>query len=432
MSESIKYSLLFVDDESNILSSLNRLFRPEGFNVYLASSGQEGLDILQKENIDVIVSDMRMPEMDGAQFLEQAYKKWPKTVRLLLTGYSDVNETVSAINKGKIFQYINKPWDDSEIVFTVKTAIDYKQLQDERDSLLVLSKQQNGQLKELNKNLDNKVNIRTKELHQAMEKLVEANDTLKKHYISTLNIFTNLIEMRLGTAPGYYRRVADLARNLSIDAHIDKNGVQNITFAALLMDIGKVGFTDELLNTPYEDISLIEQKQYEKHPVIGEATLTVLEPFAEAARIIRNYTENYNGTGYPDKLKSKQIPIGSRIIALASDYEALITGTSVKRKLTPKEAMEYISRYRGKKYDGSLIDILFPQISKRESQAKNKILIAGTGELKIGMVLMKELILSNGMLLLEKGQKLDDRIIKKMRAIENSMGEKFKIHVSET
>lgn len=102
-------TLLFVDDEPSILSALRRLFRPHGYRILIAESGAAGLAILEQEAVDLIISDMRMPEMDGATFLKQARSRWPGTVRILLTGYADVTSTVAAINEGEIYRYIAKP-----------------------------------------------------------------------------------------------------------------------------------------------------------------------------------------------------------------------------------------------------------------------------------------------------------------------------------
>jgi response regulator RpfG family c-di-GMP phosphodiesterase len=99
-------TLLCVDDEPNILSSLRRLFRPAGYRVLLAESGAQGLEVLEKEAVDLVISDMRMPEMNGAQFLAQVRARWPDTMRLLLTGYSDIQSIQDAINCGEIYRYI--------------------------------------------------------------------------------------------------------------------------------------------------------------------------------------------------------------------------------------------------------------------------------------------------------------------------------------
>ena len=109
-------TLLCVDDEANIVSALERLLRPHGYRVLRAQSGAEGLSILAQEAVDLVISDMRMPEMDGAQFLEQVRARWPECVRILLTGYADVDSTVAAINKGEIYRYLAKPWNDQEVL----------------------------------------------------------------------------------------------------------------------------------------------------------------------------------------------------------------------------------------------------------------------------------------------------------------------------
>src|SRR4051812_37468979 len=101
--------ILFVDDEANILSSLRRLFRTQGYQIMTADSGAAGLQMLATEPVDLVISDMRMPEMNGAQFLEHVRGKWPQTIRMLLTGYADIQSILDAINRGEIYRYITKP-----------------------------------------------------------------------------------------------------------------------------------------------------------------------------------------------------------------------------------------------------------------------------------------------------------------------------------
>ncbi|MBU4228810.1 MAG: response regulator, partial [Proteobacteria bacterium] len=112
-----KGKILFVDDEENILRSLQRLFMDEEIEVFTASSGAKGLEILARETeVGVIVSDQRMPEMTGVDFLEKSKAISPQSIRILLTGYADVNAAIDAINRGGTFRYLNKPWNDDELV----------------------------------------------------------------------------------------------------------------------------------------------------------------------------------------------------------------------------------------------------------------------------------------------------------------------------
>lgn len=115
--------VLFVDDEKSILVALRRLCRNTGWDIYTAESGDEGLAIINEHAIDLVVSDMRMPKMNGAEFLEQVVERSPSTVRILLTGYSEVTATLAAIDKGKIFCHCTKPWDNDEFREILNEAI---------------------------------------------------------------------------------------------------------------------------------------------------------------------------------------------------------------------------------------------------------------------------------------------------------------------
>ena len=132
-------TLLLVDDEPSILSALRRLLRPTGHTVLTATSGAEGLTLLATQEVALVVSDMRMPGMDGAQFLEQVRAQWPDTVRLLLTGYADMTSTIDAINRGEIFRYVTKPWVDSDMLLTLRQGLERKALEADKRRLEALT-----------------------------------------------------------------------------------------------------------------------------------------------------------------------------------------------------------------------------------------------------------------------------------------------------
>ena len=154
-------NLLCVDDEPNVLKALNRLFHAADYRIHLAENGEAGLKILQQHPIDLIISDMRMPKMDGAEFLTKAAENWPETVRILLTGYADITATIAAVNQGKIYSYCSKPWEDTELKTLVQNALEQKALREERLRLFATIHQQNQQLNALNASLEEKVEKRT-------------------------------------------------------------------------------------------------------------------------------------------------------------------------------------------------------------------------------------------------------------------------------
>lgn len=154
----LKYShtLLLVDDELSILKSLKRLLRKEKHQILTATNGREALDVLAHtdEDVSLIISDQRMPEMTGAQFLAQAVNIAPDSVRFLLTGYADLNAVADAVNKGKIHRYITKPWNDDEINELIHMALSQVELRKENKRLTELTERQNSELAELNKDLE--------------------------------------------------------------------------------------------------------------------------------------------------------------------------------------------------------------------------------------------------------------------------------------
>lgn len=128
-----KIKVLYVDDEEHNLMSFKATFRIK-YKVHTALSGEEAIKILDSEPIDIIITDQRMPNMTGVQFLESILDKHPDPMRILLTGYADLNAVIDAVNKGKIFHYLTKPWNEEELDMTILRAYDiYKLRKDEKE-----------------------------------------------------------------------------------------------------------------------------------------------------------------------------------------------------------------------------------------------------------------------------------------------------------
>ncbi len=165
-------TILCVDDEKNVLKALRRLFYEENYDILLAESGKEGLAILEEHgNVDLIISDYRMPEMNGVDFLREVYKKCPDTIRIVLSGYADTAAVVEAVNLGHIYKFIPKPWNDEEVLATVRSGLETRALRKQNDSLSQELKTKNEELEKLNQellsvneNLESLVEKRTEEL----------------------------------------------------------------------------------------------------------------------------------------------------------------------------------------------------------------------------------------------------------------------------
>ncbi|MCW7753242.1 response regulator [Desulfobotulus sp. H1] len=156
--------ILCVDDEIGILHSLKRLLRKEIYRVLTASSGQEALTILESEHVHVIISDERMPDMTGTELFSVILKKWPDIIRIILTGYADVDTISDAINKGHIYKFILKPWNDQNLRLEIRQALDQYALTRTNRKLQQTILEQNQILKNSNANLERAVRERTREL----------------------------------------------------------------------------------------------------------------------------------------------------------------------------------------------------------------------------------------------------------------------------
>lgn len=401
------WRVLCVDDEQNILSSLRRLFRPVGYQILVAGSGAEGLQLLQEEAVDLVISDMRMPEMDGAQFLEIVRQRWPDTIRILLTGYADIASTVDAINKGEIYRYISKPWNDSDLLMVVHHALEAKALQREKERLEALTIAQNEALKDLNANLELKVMERTLELRQA-------HDQLKTSFLTSIKVFANLIELRGPALAGHSRRVADLARKIATIMKLNAGECQDIFLAGLLHDIGKIGLPDALLAKPVPNLTGEELGLYRKHAVKGEQALMALAELRGAAKIVRCHHERFDGQGFPDGLSGLAIPIGARILAVANDFDGLQIGTLSMRRLHADDARKLIVESRGRRYDPAVVDALMQATGGMEPESAAEEQVAAA-HLQPGMVLSRDLLSRDGVLLLAADHVLDASLIRQIR-----------------
>ena len=422
-------TILCVDDEPNILSALRRLFRGQGYEVLTEESARAGLAVLAARKVDLVISDMRMPEMDGVQFLEQARTLCPETVRLLLTGNADVGQIVGAVNRGEIYRYITKPWDDHEMTLVVRHALERQALEGERRRLEALAADQNEQLRELNQSLEAKVASRTEELRKVLDDLIGSNDKLKRNFLTGIQVFSSLIELRGANLAGHSRRVADLARRIAIKLGLDAREVQQIFIAGLLHNIGKIGFSDSLLEMAVPRMNGELLGLYRAYPARGEQLLMPLEDLREAATIVRAHQERFDGEGFPDRLAGLDIPIGARILALASDYDNLQIGTLSEHQLRPDQAAKIVIESRGKRYDPAVVAAFGEITSGRNPVETIRDQALPVARLVPGMRTARDLVTRDGSLLLSADHVLTARMIQQIGDFERTSGTSFSVYV---
>ncbi|MBD3318222.1 MAG: response regulator [Chitinivibrionales bacterium] len=154
-------AILFVDDEANVLTAVERVFLDEPYEILTAAGAKEGVKLLHEHQVSVIVSDMRMPEINGVEFLRRAARINPDSTRIVLSGFAELDDIKDAVNEGGIWRFITKPWNDYELRVTVRNAVDLYERTVERKRLLGELKDKNVELTKLNTDLERIVEERT-------------------------------------------------------------------------------------------------------------------------------------------------------------------------------------------------------------------------------------------------------------------------------
>jgi two-component system NtrC family sensor kinase len=245
MNEDVK--ILCVDDEKSVLKSLERLFLDTDYEILTAMSGDEGLELLRNSGqIQLVVSDFRMPKMNGVDFLKEVYKYWPDTVRIVLSGYADTAAIVEAINEGKIYKFIPKPWNDDELKITISHALEHYFTKQRNIELAVQLEKANTELIEINSSLEKLVEERTSELSLQNRILTASQNILDALPVGVVGIDPEglivqcnkkgleIFRLDEGNILGMDRRdslpeninnlVEDIIREKTLTAHIADNG----------------------------------------------------------------------------------------------------------------------------------------------------------------------------------------------------------------
>ncbi|EPL11289.1 HD domain-containing phosphohydrolase [Pseudomonas sp. CF161] len=425
-------TILLVDDEEPILNSLRRLLRSQPYEILLADSGAKALEILGQRPVDVVMSDARMPGMDGATLLAHIHRLYPSTLRILLTGYADMTMIAKAINEGQIHRYISKPWNDDEMLVTLRQALVYQHSESERQRLETLTQQQNEQLRSLNVTLEKHVAARTAELQQTADMLDLAYEELKRSYVTGTEVFSLLANLRLPKAKQTNRQIIELIRVYCASHGLDDAASRDMSMAAALYNIGKLSWTDSMMTAPADLLYHTERELYRAYPKQSESLLMTLEPMKDAARIILHHQERWDGTGFPDHLKGSAIPLGSRWLKLAVDFIELQRGLVLERQMNSDEALLFIRKYAGKLYDPDLVEdfvkvcaTFLSDVTLADPSVKD----LSTRELAAGMILARNLNADNGMLLLNAGKVLSMALVDKLIAFEAMEGGKYTVFV---
>ncbi len=416
--DTVQPTVLFVDDEENILKALQRLTMDEEFETEIAGSGEAGLQKLAAlANVALIVSDQRMPGMNGAEFLQQSQQLAPDAIRMLLTGYSDISAAADAINKGGASRYLNKPWNDDDLLQTLRGAVKTWLLAQENRRLQVIVQAQNEELKQWNENLKNRVLQQTTAIRKKADDLNEALIQLKQNYNGMISAFSGLVELRGQRMQQHARNVAELACAAAREYGLMPDEIETVRIAALLHDIGEIGIPERVLALCPEIMKPDDFALYSRHPVRSQMAIDGIADLRPAGVLIRHHHEQVNGGGFPDGLKGAEIPIGARILAYADQLDRAISGGGN----TAEQALARVELGLGIKLDPALQRVFrkiarYAYFSLPELDANATIeLELRPDELLPGMILTRDVISGTGLLLLNKGVVLDENQVEAIK-----------------
>ncbi len=420
--------VLCVDDEVNILKSLRRLFVSEPIELMAASSGAEALALMQQHQFDLIISDMRMPSMDGAEFLTKAYALQPDSYRILMTGYADIQSTIAAVNSGKISRYIAKPWNNQELITAVQDGLKLVGLERNNKALQQQVLEQNRQLKVLNQDLEHRVELRTTQLKQILNQLKYSMKQVENQNQSLMKVLYNQINVNPMIDGQFALRLSYLSRNLARNMGLTPQQQEHMALAGMLSEIGLSGLPPALLSKPARSLDENEWIRYREHTRFAEEILSPASAMAPVAEIIRHQYELFNGSGYPDQLNGESIPIGSRILAVARDYYGYLNGRMLPKRIDADSALRMMRQQQGALYD-PLVLMALSEVRSGDAPTETIRSPSANGSLSLdqlepGMKLKANVYNQKNMLLLPEGQVLTEAVISKLkRLLAGSRGE---------
>lgn len=429
MMRAARQVILAVDDEQNVRHALKRTLRKLDAEILLAESGQAGLEILKQQQVDIILSDMRMPGMSGAEFLANAKTIQPACQRILLTGYSDTDSAVRAINEGGICRYLNKPWDDDQLRSTLTEALETARLKSENHRLAaenVIKNEKleklNGDLLALNTQLEEAVAKRTEKLLATLNELQASTEIM-------VDLLANIAALPKPESESTGKKIA-LALAIGDAVGLGKKQLSDLRRAMRLHRLGWATLPEGLTDKPLTSMNKPELKKFRNHPLLAEALLVGVPQLSEVGLAIANQHENYDGKGFPHGFKGENIPRLAAIIAIARDYFDFRQGRMVLEKMSPVRAVEKIVSGSGSVYCPELVEAFSSVVSTIEklTDLGGDSLVQVHGLME-GMTLSRDLTTYDGAVLLSKGHVLTHSIIETITRYNRKQEQPLQIHV---
>jgi response regulator RpfG family c-di-GMP phosphodiesterase len=359
---------------------------------------------LEERDFAVIISDQRMPEMLGLDFLVQSRQLRPKASRILITAVLALPTIVDAINRGEIFRFVAKPWLREELMATVRNAVQRHELITQNEALQNETLSLNAQLVAANADLEAKV----RDLEEQRHRLDGLNQQLAEKFNNSLELCRRIITTYDPVLGGQSKALVEFASQMALTDSFTPAQSRALVTAAWLCDLGLIGVPREMLRAfrnPSVQLAERERAMLHGHPVFSQTLAAQVESSAEIGEIIRSHHERYDGKGYPDGLAGEAIPWPARCLAVAVGF--------IESGLGKTAAIDALLAQSGRAYDPDAVR-LFLKISNlvKLPRPVREVMF---NELQAGMVLANGIYSPLGLLLIGEGQSLNLATIAKIK-----------------
>jgi len=337
-------TLLVVDDEEAIRNAVRKYLVQQGYEVAVAATGEEAVEILQRQKITGILLDVNLPGTNGIDLVPRMIELEPTVALLMLTAVNDATSAALCMQRGAL-DYLLKPIDLSHLGRAIRRALD-------RRHLLLEGQQLTQWLKE-----EVAIRVAERRLEQATQERIS---------VATLEALVNALEAKDPYLRGHSARVADLSA--SVAAHLGRpdEEIEAIRTAGRLHDIGKIGIREEILNK-HGPLSDEEYEHIKQHVLVGSQILAPLVHLKQVITFVRSHHERWDGFGYPDRLAGEAIPLGARIIGTVEIYDALTTARPYQEKMEPDMAVDRMRDLIGTAIDPAIHEALEAVVSRRQA-----------------------------------------------------------------
>ncbi len=409
-------SVLIVDDEKEIINALKRALHGK-FDIQGFTDPIEAIKYFEAYPSHIVISDMRMPEMTGAELLTKVAQLHEPTKRVVLTGYADLSLAAEAINQGKISCYIAKPWDNKNLIEQLNLLVDdIKKDARTRNTIKRLS-------------IDHK---KLNTLEQTLSLLNEKSDQqvseLKEMNVELLHLGANLVSFFCQDGDRQSERVAQQAKLLGKRLGLPPAECQHIYLAGLYHKIGYHVIPEELANKAWYQMTKLQQKQWAAFAVTSGEILSSSRLLESSGKLLHHLFEHVDGQGFPDGLLDEDIPLGSKILSTVLYYDLLVRGDILNSPVNHGEAEIVINKMSGSVFDRRVINALYQLILSPQS-AENFERIVLVSELVKGMRLTKDVYDVNQRKLLPAETELSLKQIEQLKAYQDASEQQLIIYV---